>query len=61
MTGHNNNASFVDFFRSVNFQTPRASAPAVAVPERHFYVPRNVAIVDKEQQTEIDNLVRSYN
>ena len=55
------NASFVDFFRSVNFSSPRISTTVGAVSDRHFYVPPKDPRSAVELPAEERKLVRSDN
>jgi hypothetical protein len=58
---NNDSASFVDFFRSVSFSSPRTSTAAGTVDDRHFYVPQKDSRNTVKKPAEDSNLVRSDN
>lgn len=56
-----NSASFLDFFRSVSFESPRPSVDGVVKPDGHFYVLRGKFRNTVEQPADERTLIRSYN
>lgn len=55
------NASFVEFFRSVNFSSTTVEYPAQSARHSEFFVPSSNTVSVQETCADDQSLIRSYN